>query len=151
MLFEDDDIRWLLEVLTQEGLEEIEVEQGDLRIRVRACSQIRQPVSITDAAAAVSGVAQSQQPATPPPAGIPLPAPMAGIFYRQPSPDADPFVEEGDRVAAGDVVGLIEVMKLFNEVIAPVSGIVTKIMVENEERVEAEQPLMYIQPAARND
>jgi acetyl-CoA carboxylase biotin carboxyl carrier protein len=75
---------------------------------------------------------------------------MAGIFYRQPSPDADPFVEEGDRVQAGDVVGLIEVMKLFNEIIAPVTGVVTRIVVDNQERVEENQPLLYIQPAPGN-
>ncbi len=152
MPFDDDDVRWLLELLEQEGLEEIEVEQGELRIRVRARTQTRQVVGVAPAAEGPAAAAQPPQPAAPaPPAGMPLPAPMAGIFYRQPSPDADPFVEEGDRVEAGDVVGLIEVMKLFNEVIAPVSGVVTKIVVENEERVEADQPLMYIQPAARND
>ena len=144
MPLDDDDVRWLLTLLEEEGLEEIEVEQGELRIRVRA-RQVAQPTVMV----AAPGAGQMTAPAAP--AGVPLPAPMAGIFYRQPSPDSDPFVEEGDRVEAGSVVGLIEVMKLFNEIIAPISGIVLNMVVENEERVEADQPLMYIQPAARSE
>ncbi len=151
MLFDDDDVRWLLSLLQEEELEEIEVEQGDVRIRVCA-RQVAQPTAGAPAVihATAGPAAQPSGAATPEPGGVPLPAPMAGIFYRQPSPDADPFVEPGDRVEAGDVVGLIEVMKLFNEIIAPVTGVVVKVVVENEERVEAEQPLMYIQPASKS-
>ncbi len=82
------------------------------------------------------------------PSGVPVLAPMAGIFYRRPSPDADTFCEEGDRVEAGQVVGLIEVMKLFNEITAPVSGVISRFVADNGDRVEAEQPLIYIQPAS---
>lgn len=149
MPFDDDDVRWLLELLEAEGLQEIEVRQGELRIRVRArdLAHGAAPAAMPIAAAvAPSAPAPAAQPAVP--AGLPVPAPMAGIFYRQPSPDADPFVEEGDRVLPGDVVGLIEVMKLFNEITAPVAGVVTKIAVENQERVEENQPLLYIQPAS---
>lgn len=150
MPFDDDDVRWLLELLEAEGLQEIEVRQGELRIRVRA-RDVAQGLAPAAAPVAVAppAPAPGHAPASaPPPAGLPVPAPMAGIFYRQPSPDADPFVEEGDRVQAGDVVGLIEVMKLFNEILAPVTGVVTRLVVENQERVEVNQPLMYIQPAA---
>ncbi len=150
MPFDDDDVRWLLEQLEERDLEEIDVRQGDLRIRVKA-----RTVAVPRAAAAQrlqAPAAQTTGPEAPAaPAGVPVPAPMAGIFYNRPSPDADPFVEEGDRVEAGDVVGLIEVMKLFNEITAPVGGIVTRLLVENEERVEADQPLMYISPAAKKE
>ncbi len=148
MPFDDDDVRWLIELLETAGLQEIEVRQGELCIRVRA-REVAQGVPAAVSVAA--GLPAPSAPAAePPPAGLPVPAPMAGIFYRQPSPDADPFVEEGDRVQAGDVVGLIEVMKLFNEIIAPVSGVVTRIVVDNQERVEENQPLLYIQPASGN-
>jgi len=149
MPFDDDDVRWLLSLLQEEGLEEIEVEQGDVRIRVCA-RQVAQPATTAPVVAHVAAV-QPSAAAPPAPVGVPLPAPMAGIFYRQPSPDAEPFVEPGDRVEAGDVVGLIEVMKLFNEIIAPVTGVVVEVVVESEERVEAEQPLMYIQPASKSE
>lgn len=145
MPFDDDDVRWLLGLLEEHDLEEIEVEQGELRIRVCAGQVAHLPVMAPPVAGHEPPAAAAA------PTGVPLLAPMAGIFYRQPSPDADPFVEEGDRVEAGDVVGLIEVMKLFNEVIAPVTGVVVKVVVENEERVEAEQPLMYIQPASKSE
>ncbi len=149
MPYEDDDVRWLLEALEQQGLEEIEVDTGDLRIRVRAPGataggQVAAPQPVPQQPAA-----QPKQPAAP--SGVPVVAPMAGIFYQQPSPEDDPFVEEGDHVEAGDVVGLIEVMKLFNEITAPVSGVVSRMVVESEERVEADEPLMYIQPASREE
>ncbi|MGD9496969.1 MAG: acetyl-CoA carboxylase [Armatimonadota bacterium] len=146
MHFDDDDVRWLLNILEEKGLAEIEVARGDLRIRV--CAREVAP-SASSLPAHAPGAAAAQAAVTPAPAGLPVPAPMAGIFYRQPAPGADPFVEEGDRVEAGQVVGLIEVMKLFNEIIAPVAGVVTRIVVANEERVEADQPLMYIQPALK--
>lgn len=156
MPFEDDDIRWLLTALEEHGLQEIEVQQGDLRVRVSAATTVEaQPQAVVQAPPAPAGP-QPQAPAEPeaPQAaasGVPVLSPMAGIFFRQPSPDADTFCEEGDRVEAGDVVGLIEVMKLFNEITAPVTGVVSKFEVENQERVEADQPLMYISPASKKE
>ncbi len=149
MPFDDDDVRWLAAMLEEEGLAEIEVAQGDVRIRVRA-REMMQAVPAGPIAVTAAGAAPAHAPTAAVPTGIPLPAPMAGIFYRQPSPDADPFVEEGDRIEAGHVVGLIEVMKLFNEITAPIAGVITTIEIESEDRVEADQPLMYIQPAARS-
>lgn len=148
MPFDDDDVRWLIELLETEGLQEIEVRQGELSIRV--CARKMAPEAPAMVSVAAGRSAPPAPAAEPLPAGLPVAAPMAGIFYRQPSPDADPFVEEGDRVQAGDVVGLIEVMKLFNEIIAPVTGVVTRIVVDNQERVEENQPLLYIQPAPGN-
>ena len=155
MPFEDDDIRWLLDVLEEHGLQEIEVEQGDLRVRVSAAgpvvAQPQQVVAAAPAPAAQPQKAPEQPQAAPAPSGVPVLAPMAGLFYRQPSPDADPFCEEGDRVEAGQVVGLIEVMKLFNEITAPVTGVISKFAVESEERVEADDPLLYISPASKKE
>jgi len=139
----DDDVRWLLRVLEEEDLDEIEVVQGDDRVLVRARCAVPATVAAV-AAPPVHAAVQSAAPAAP--AGIPVTAPMAGIFYAAPSPDADPFVEAGDRIEAGQVVGLIEAMKLFNEVPSHVSGVITKILVHNEERVEPDQVLMYVQP-----
>lgn len=71
-------------------------------------------------------------------------SPLPGTFYRKPSPDAADFVKEGDRVKAGDVIGLVEVMKTFNEVHADADGTVAKFLVDNEDAVEAGQALLAL-------
>ena len=73
-------------------------------------------------------------------------SPMVGTFYRAPSPGAKPFVEEGDIINPGDVVCIIEAMKLMNEIKAEVKGEIIKILVENGEPVEFGQPLFLIRP-----
>ena len=70
-----------------------------------------------------------------------------GTFYRKPAPDAEPFVNVGDRIEKGQVVCIIEAMKLFNEIESEVSGVVRKILVEDGEPVEYGQPLFLIEPA----
>jgi acetyl-CoA carboxylase biotin carboxyl carrier protein len=71
-------------------------------------------------------------------------SPLPGTFYRRPSPDKPVFIAEGDVVAVGDVIGLIEVMKSFNEVKADKAGTITRFIAENEEPVMAGQPLVEI-------
>jgi acetyl-CoA carboxylase biotin carboxyl carrier protein len=72
-------------------------------------------------------------------------SPLPGTFYRRPSPDQPPYKAEGDQVAIGDVIGLIEVMKSFNEVKADVAGRITKFMAENEDAIMAGQPIAEIE------
>ncbi len=74
-------------------------------------------------------------------------APIVGTFYRSPSPDADAYVSVGDRVKPGDVLCIIEAMKLMNEVECEMSGIVREILVDNAQPVEFDQPLFVIEPA----
>jgi acetyl-CoA carboxylase biotin carboxyl carrier protein len=71
-------------------------------------------------------------------------APLPGTFYRRPDPGADPFVDEGDSVQAGDVVGMVEIMKSFHEVKADEGGTVERFLVENEDTVEAGQDLAVL-------
>jgi acetyl-CoA carboxylase biotin carboxyl carrier protein len=71
-------------------------------------------------------------------------APLPGTFYRQPDPNADPFVSEGDQVKPGDVVGLVEIMKSFHEVKSQEGGVVERFLVENEDTVEAGQDLAVL-------
>jgi acetyl-CoA carboxylase biotin carboxyl carrier protein len=71
-------------------------------------------------------------------------SPMPGTFYRRPSPGEDPFVNEGDRVSNGDVVGLVEVMKSFNEIKSDQEGVIDSFLVENEDAVEAGQDLVAL-------
>ena len=78
------------------------------------------------------------------PAGIPITSPMTGIFYGSPNPTSPPFVVEGDEITAGQTIGLIEAMKVFNEIPAPTSGKVQKLVVESGQLVNLGDPLMYI-------
>lgn len=74
-------------------------------------------------------------------------SPLPGIFYRRPSPDADPYVDEGDTVQPGDVVGVIEIMKNFYEVKSESAGVVARFLVENEALVEAGQDILALESA----
>jgi acetyl-CoA carboxylase biotin carboxyl carrier protein len=74
-------------------------------------------------------------------------SPLTGTFYRAPAPGARPFVEVGEEVAAGEQVGIVEVMKLMNSIKAPVKGTVRQILAENETMVKMGQTLMIIEPA----
>ena len=81
-------------------------------------------------------------PAVPP--GVPVTSPMNGIFYGAPSPSAPPFVREGESVVSGQVVGLIEAMKVFNEITASTSGVISKIVAKQGQIVQPGDPLVYI-------
>ena len=72
-------------------------------------------------------------------------SPLPGVFYRRPAPDKDPYLKEGDSVESGATIGLIEVMKTFNEVESDVSGTLVKYLVENEESVESGQALATVE------
>ena len=71
-------------------------------------------------------------------------SPLPGTFYRRPSPDADPFVQEGDAVSPGDVVGVVEVMKTFYEVKADQAGVVVRFLIENEDPIDAGQDILAL-------
>lgn len=138
----NDDLKWLLELLEQENLAEIEVKVGEDGLVLKS------PAAHTPMAAMpmMAGAAPQALPkACEPEIGEQLLAPMAGIFYRAPSPETPPFVEPGDGVHVGDTIGLIEAMKLYNEVTSHLNGRIVKFMVENEEHVEADQVLVYIE------
>lgn len=79
--------------------------------------------------------------------GVGIKSPMIGTFYRSGGPDKDAFVKVGDKVEKGQVVCIIEAMKLFNEIESEVSGTITKVMVENASPVEYDQPLFLVDPS----
>jgi len=144
------EIRRLADLLRDYGLTEVEVEREGVRIRLR-----RDPVPPAPPAGPV--VAAQAVPAAGSPALVVGPAadearlltieaPMVGTFYRAPSPDAQPFVRDGDRVKKGQVVCIIEAMKLMNEIESKVAGRVVKVLVENTQPVEYGQPLFLLEP-----
>lgn len=144
-------VRDLASLLSETDLTEIEVEKGDLRIRV--AREIRHAPAPAAAPAAVAAPAQIVKPAAAP-AAAETPAadhpgavksPMVGTAYRRPSPDAKPFIEIGAVVKAGDKILLVEAMKTFNEIVAPMGGVVSAILVEDGQPVEYGQTLAIIE------
>jgi acetyl-CoA carboxylase biotin carboxyl carrier protein len=133
----------LLERLGGEEVRELEVRRGPLRVRVSkdgAPAQAGPPPAV---ATAVAGAAPG--PETPSRDYPTVDAPLTGIFYRSPTPQAPPFVQVGTQVNEGDVVGLIEAMKLFNEIRATKGGKVRRIIIENGQLVRARQPIIELE------
>ncbi len=145
-------IQELIDLLRRNNLTELEFERQGIRIRVR------HELSAKPFATAMqeSVPVPSQQPTHPVAAMMPavegatgfvtVTSPIVGTFYRSPSPDADPYVEEGDSVKKGQVLCIVEAMKLMNEIESEVDGRIVKIMVENTKSVEYGQALFLIDP-----
>jgi acetyl-CoA carboxylase biotin carboxyl carrier protein len=142
-------------IVYKDGPLRLEIERGGAVSPQPAAPVAATPASTTPSTGAAAPVASPAAPAGTTPAaaapaeaaGEPVPSPIAGVFYRAPGPDAPPFVEVGQRVAADDVIGIVEVMKLMNTVRAGVAGTVIEVCVGNAELVEFEQVLVRIDPA----
>ena len=132
----------LLERLARDEVSELVVKRGGVRVRVA-----KDGLRVGEAAPAAAGSLAT--PAVPGPPVKELPtvsAPLTGIFYRSSSPQTEPFVQVGSSVNTGDVSGLIEAMKLFNEIRSTASGKVRRIFSENGQLVRAHQPLLEVEP-----
>jgi len=143
--------RRLAVLLSELGLSEVEVESDSLRVRVqRAVAAV--PVTVAaPAPIAAPATAGEERPLTPDASAaalVTVEAPMVGTFYRASSPTAEPYVKEGDVVKEGQVLCIIEAMKLMNEIESKVGGRVARILVENAHAVEYGQPLFLIDPLA---
>jgi len=159
------EIQDLLKLVNKTTLTEVEIEQKDFRLKIRRKAPDNKVVYTT------SESAVSAQPAAPPAAVTAAPrpvqeaapvvakaeedaksdliefrSPMIGTFYRSSSPELDPFVKVGDVVESGQVLCIVEAMKLFNEIESEVSGKIVKIMLENAQPVEYDQVLFLIDP-----
>ena len=140
--------RRLAGVLTELGLSEVEVESADVRVRVQKTSVVA-PAVVAPTVAAAPTVASPERPLVGEVGGptlVTVEAPMVGTFYRASSPTADPYVQEGDVVKEGQVLCIIEAMKLMNEIESKTAGRVARILVENSQPVEYGQPLFLIDP-----
>jgi acetyl-CoA carboxylase biotin carboxyl carrier protein len=135
----------------QAGLDELEVEYGDLRVRLARPrpAAVAAPASVAPGPPDLAPMTASDGLT---PFGEPAPgkrfvsAPLTGVWYAAPSPGARPYVTEGNEINVGQVVGLIEAMKLFNEIKSDVAGTVTRILVEAGTLVKRRQPLLEIDP-----
>lgn len=142
------DVMKLLELMEARHLEEIEVEQGETRIRLRkgGAPPVVVPIAAAPAAAANPQAvpAASDAEKTAEANLVKITSPMVGTFYRAASPDAEPFINEGDHVTPDQVICIIEAMKVMNEIKAEREGDVVSILIENGESVEFGQPMVTI-------
>ncbi len=144
-------VKKLIELLEESNIDEIEIKEGEESVRISRNGA--QAMSMAARAAAPAYAA----PAPPPPAPVPPPvqpavtsaghvlnSPMVGTFYRSPSPSSASFVEVGQAVKVGDVICIVEAMKMMNQIEADKAGTIAAILVENGEPVEFDQPLFSI-------
>jgi acetyl-CoA carboxylase biotin carboxyl carrier protein len=153
------ELKRLMEVMRETGTAELELEWDGAEAKPGGRLLLRRPEAFVAAAPpAAPGPAPMQlapaavEPSVAPPAarvmrGSEVTAPIVGTFYASPSPDAAPFVKVGDRVKVGQVLCIIEAMKLMNEIEAEVAGTLVEVVVRNEDPVEYGQVLMRIDPA----
>lgn len=161
------EIQSLIKFVAKSGASEVKLEMEDIKITIRTGSTgsgspettiVQQiPVPQATAAAPAPQAPASQEAAAPAPADtkkadddskyITIKSPIIGTFYRKPSPDKPPFVEVGTSIKKGDVLCVIEAMKLFNDIESEVSGKIVKILVDDSSPVEFDQPLFLVDPS----
>ena len=145
-------LKTLIELVESSGIGELEIQEGEERVRITRAGALPHPAMGAHAAAAAPVTAPAASPAaapappapTPEPEGHIVKSPMVGTFYRSASPGAKPFVEVGDTVQQGDPLCIIEAMKLMNEIESDKSGVVKAVLVDNGQPVEFGQPLVVI-------
>ncbi|MEN2992695.1 MAG: acetyl-CoA carboxylase biotin carboxyl carrier protein [Bacteroidia bacterium] len=151
------DTKPILEILrfvSRTDFSEVIVEEGNLKLTIRrGVAGVSVPVAPAPVGPLPASVAAPPPPAEapPPPPAPPKPveyirSPMVGTFYRRPSPDKEPYVKVGDVIQKGQVVCIIEAMKLFNEIQSEISGRIVKILVEDGQAVSYDQPLFEVEP-----
>jgi acetyl-CoA carboxylase biotin carboxyl carrier protein len=149
-------VRKLADILADTGLTEIEVEQGDLKIRVAReitlappqTAYAAAPAAILPVPAAASPPAAAAAPAPAdeaPPRGEAVKSPMVGTIYMQAQPGSPPFIKVGDQVSAGQTLLIIEAMKTMNPIPAPSAGVIVRILVEDGQPVEFGEPLVIVE------
>ncbi len=153
------EIRDLIDFLSASGLEEVNIETEEFKIKVKRSNET-QIIERTSAApiaapAPVPVVAAAPSPVAAPIAEAPatesnyieVKSPMIGTFYRSANPESPVFASVGDSISAGQTVCIVEAMKLFNEIESEISGTIVKVLVENAQPVEYDQPLFLVDPS----
>ena len=135
-------IKKLIEMLQDSDLREIEVKEGEESVRI--ARGIDTPSNSLQSTQANISPTSNNQDITSISSGSSIKSPIVGTFYRKPTPDKPPYVELGDHVNTGDVVCIVEAMKMMNEIKSEFTGIVTAISVEDGEPVEFDQSLIII-------
>ncbi|RAR72564.1 acetyl-CoA carboxylase biotin carboxyl carrier protein [Flavobacterium aciduliphilum] len=156
------EIQNLIKFVSNSGVAEVKLETGDVKITIKTTLESSAPevtyvqqAPMAQAMPQVVSVPQVAAPAETAPAApaadnskyITVKSPMIGTFYRKPAPDKAPFVEVGSSIGKGDVLCVVEAMKLFNEIEAEISGKIVKILVDDMSPVEFDQPLFLVDPS----
>lgn len=149
-----EEIKQLIELANESGVAELEVERGGDRVRIRRATASTTQEFVLPAAPVANSVIPAAAPVATPAAPIPgedptltyVKAPIVGTFYEAPSPEAPPFVKVGDQVSTGQVLCIIESMKLMNEIESEVSGVIVSRFVDNAQPTEYGQTLFAVRP-----
>lgn len=142
MEFTVQDIKEIMEAFARQSLGSLSIRQGDFSLQLEGGKVEQVYAAPAPVQAAADPGSSPEEPALP---GNVVPSPIVGTFYAAPAPDKDPFVTVGQQVKKGDVLFIIESMKLMNEVTSDFSGTVTRILVENAQGVEYGQPILCIE------
>ena len=137
-------IKKLIEMLQESDLTEIEVQEGEESVRIVRGSAQPFEVKTTSISPASVNVLSENNEVVANESGSPIKSPIVGTFYRKPAPDKPPFVEIGSHVNAGDVVCIVEAMKMMNEIKSEFTGKVSAINIDDGEPVEFDQSLIVI-------
>lgn len=147
-------VKKLIELLEESNVAEIEIKEGEETVRIsRNYPQgmppqqyyVQQPIPVAaPAAAPAAAAAAPAEAAKPAHKGEAVKSPMVGTFYRSPSPSSPPFVSVGQTIKATDVIGIVEAMKMMNQIQAGKSGVVEAVLVEDGQPVEYDQPLIIV-------
>ncbi len=146
-------VKKLIELLEESGIDELEIHEGEESVRISRHSKqmaVQQPVyapapaPVAAPAPAAAPAAGESAPAAPKLNGAVVRSPMVGTFYRASSPEAKPFVDVGQTVKKGDILCIVEAMKMMNHIEAETSGTIESVLVENGHPVEFDQPLFTI-------
>ncbi|MCA0428142.1 MAG: acetyl-CoA carboxylase biotin carboxyl carrier protein [Bacteroidetes bacterium] len=158
------EIKELIKLVSDAGVSEVEVERGDFKISIRKADDKVTYVQHTSPVVHTPVYAEAHHQMAPSPVAtekieapasktetvagnyITIKSPMIGTYYKSPSPDKAAFVQIGDEIKPGQVLCIVEAMKLFNEIESEVSGRIVKILVENASPVEYDQPLFLVEP-----
>jgi acetyl-CoA carboxylase biotin carboxyl carrier protein len=153
------EIKELIKLVSESGVSEVEVERGDFKIAIKKVDEkttvvhhapapvvMHQPVAAPAPAPVVTEHVHAKTDAAPASNFITIKSPMIGTYYKSPSPDKAAFVQVGDEIKPGQVLCIVEAMKLFNEIESEVSGRIVKILVENASPIEYDQPLFLVEP-----
>lgn len=147
-------IKKLIELVEESGIAELEITEGEESVRIhRGGSQVAAPVQYAaqvpmapaPAAPVAAPAPAAAEPSAPEPTGHMVRSPMVGTFYRSSSPGSKAFVEVGQKVNVGDTLCIVEAMKMMNQIEADKAGVVTQILVDNQDPVEFDQPLFVIE------
>ncbi len=150
------EIRDLIDFIAQSGLNEVDIETKELKLHVKrepdqkvlksSAPVMAAPVALSPAPQVAAAAPKTEIPKAAVKTTVEIKSPMIGTFYRSSNPDSPPFVSVGDKVSKGQVVCMIEAMKLFNEIESEVSGTIVKAAIENSSPVEYDQILFVVEP-----